>query len=56
MYITIHMNEDNMVHERLNITLHPEVIEKLDRICKNRGYRRSSMIAILIQEYEEKVK
>lgn len=56
--ITMHTDE-NMTHKRLNITLHPEDIDKLDRICKNRDYmkkgqpKRSTMIARLIQEYDE---
>jgi len=51
--------DENMTHTKLNITLHPEDIEKLDRICKTRGYlkagkpKRSTMIAKLIQEYNE---
>ena len=56
----------NMPHTRIDITLHPEELEKLDRICKKRGYlhkskkkddkiipKRSTMIARLIQEYDE---
>lgn len=42
-----------MVTKRLNITLHPEDIERLDKIAKTRGYKRSSMIAKLIQEYNK---
>jgi len=54
--------EENMTHKRLNITLHPEDIEKLDQICKKRDYmkkgkpKRSTMIARLIQDYKDKVK
>jgi len=59
------MTIDNMTHERLNITLHPDDRKKLDRICKDRDYmkkdkegklqpKRSTMIARLIQEYNKK--
>lgn len=54
--------DENMTHKRLNITLHPEDIEKLDKICTDRDFmkdgkpKRSTMIAKLIQEYKEKVK
>jgi metal-responsive CopG/Arc/MetJ family transcriptional regulator len=40
-----------MGFKRLDITLHPEDIKKLDKIAKTRGYKRSTMIAKLIQEY-----
>jgi metal-responsive CopG/Arc/MetJ family transcriptional regulator len=40
-----------MGFKRLDITLHPEDIKKLDKIAKARGYKRSTMIAKLIQEY-----
>jgi len=48
--------DKNMTNKRLDITLHPEDIEKLDKIRKVRGYKRSTMIAKLIQEYEQKKK
>jgi len=55
--IRIIMHTDkNMTNKRLDITLHPEDIEKLDKIRKVRGYKRSTMIAKLIQEYEQKKK
>lgn len=38
-------------HKRINITLHPEDLKKLDRIAKERDHTRSGMIARLIQEY-----
>ncbi len=50
--------DENMTHKRLNITLHPEDIEKLDKICTDRDFmkdgkpKRSTMIAKLIQEYK----
>ena len=61
IHITMHKTtvDENMTHKRLNITLHPEDIEKLDRICKKRDYlkngkpKRSTMISRLIQEYNE---
>jgi metal-responsive CopG/Arc/MetJ family transcriptional regulator len=43
--------DENMGFKRLDITLHPEDIKKLDKIAKARGYKRSTMIAKLIQEY-----
>jgi metal-responsive CopG/Arc/MetJ family transcriptional regulator len=43
--------DENMGFKRLDITLHPEDIKKLDTIAKARGYKRSTMIAKLIQEY-----
>ena len=58
-----------MPHERIDITLHPDDLKKLDKICNERGYlhkskkkkdngklvpNRSAMIARLIQEYEKK--
>ena len=48
------MNQENMAtHKRINITLHPEDLKKLDRIAKERNHTRSGMIARLIQEYQE---
>ncbi|MBW2003765.1 MAG: ribbon-helix-helix protein, CopG family [Deltaproteobacteria bacterium] len=47
------MNIDMAAHKRVNISLHPEDLEKLDMIAKKRGYKRSPMIARLIQEYKE---
>jgi len=50
------MNEINMAtRKRLNITLHPTEIKKLDRIRNSieGGETRSGMIARLIQEYKE---
>jgi len=40
-------------HKRLNITLHPDDIKKLDQLAKQRKHTRSSMIARLIQEYSD---
>ena len=47
------MCSNSMPTKRLNITLHPEDIKRLDEIAKKRGYKRSSMIAKLIQEYNK---
>ena len=59
--------EKIMPHKRIDITLHQEELDKLDEICKKRGYihksknpkdkgklipKRSTMIARLIQEYK----
>ena len=50
MWVTMHTD---MVHKRIDITLHPEDIAKLDRMKDSRGYKRSAMIAKLIQEAPE---
>jgi len=70
IHITMHSNNrkvENM-HKRIDITLHPDELMKLDHICKKRGYthkskkkedkgkivpNRSAMIARIIQEYTE---
>lgn len=43
----------DMAYKRIDITLHPEELEKLDRIAKQRGFKRSTMIGRLIMEYDE---
>jgi len=50
------MNESMATHIRLNISLHPNEINKLDEIRKNfpGGETRSGMIARLIQDYDKK--
>jgi len=49
------MNDSNMAsYKRINITLHPEDLKKLDRIAKDRDHTRSGMISRLIQEYKKK--
>ena len=49
------MNDNNMAtHKRINITLHPIEIEKLDKIAAEHNETRSGMIARLIQNFEEK--
>ena len=48
------MSENNMAtRERINITLHPIELKKLDRIAKIYKETRSGMLTRLIQEYEE---
>jgi metal-responsive CopG/Arc/MetJ family transcriptional regulator len=50
------MKDNTMANrQRIDITLHPIELEKLDRIRKNKKYNetRSGMIARLIQEYNE---
>ncbi len=48
------MTQDNMAtHKRINITIHPIELEKLDQIAKKNQETRSGMIKRLIQEYEE---
>ena len=41
-------------HKRINITIHPIELEKLDQIAKKNNETRSGMIARLIQEYDKK--
>jgi len=49
------MNEDNMAtRKRIDITLHPIELEKLDRIAKKHNETRSGMITRLIQNHNEK--
>lgn len=47
------MQENMATHKRINITMHPIELEKLDRISKKHQETRSGMIARLIQEYAE---
>ena len=42
--------------KRINITLHPIELKKLDGIAKKHKETRSGMLTRLIQEYEDKVK
>ena len=54
MCIFILMNDYAMAtRKRLNITLHPIEIKKLDQIRKRFNETRSGMLARLIQEYKE---
>ena len=49
------MSEDNMAtRERINISLHPIELEKLDRIAKQYKETRSGMLTRMIQELPEK--
>lgn len=50
------MQENMATHKRINITLHPIEIEKLDKIAKKHQETRSGMITRLIQKYEDNVK
>ena len=50
------MTENMATHKRINITLHPIEIEKLDKIAKEHNETRSGMIARLIQECKDKTK
>ena len=48
------MIEESMAtHKRINITIHPEDLKRLDEIAKERNHTRSGMITRLIQEYEK---
>jgi len=51
------MSENEMAtRKRINITLHPIELKKLDSIAKKHKETRSGMLTRLIQEYEDKVK
>ncbi len=53
MCASIHMQENMAAHKRINITLHPIELEKLDRIAEKNQETRSGMIARLIRNYDE---
>ena len=53
MNTLIHITMSDMAFKRIDITLHPEDLEKLDRLCKKLNFKRSTMISRLIQEYNE---
>ena len=46
--------ECGMNKKRIQLTLHPEELEKLERVRKKRKYSRSSMMGVMIREYIEK--
>jgi len=46
------MNEGMATHKRINITMHPIEIEKLDKIAKRYNESRSGMISRLIQWFD----
>jgi metal-responsive CopG/Arc/MetJ family transcriptional regulator len=46
------MSIDMAIYKRINITLHPEDLRKLDEIAKKREFTRSAMISRLIQGYD----
>ena len=51
------MTEENMAtRKRINVSLHPIEIEKLDKIAKDHKETRSGMFTRIIQEYQEKKK
>lgn len=50
------MNENMATHKRINITIHPIELRRLDLIAKENEETRSGMISRLIQEYKDKVK
>ena len=50
----IHMQENMATHKRINITIHPIELKKLDRIAKKHNETRSGMITRLIQNHDEK--
>lgn len=53
--IHITMTTDNMAtHKRINITIHPIELKKLDEIVKENNETRSGMITRLIQNYQDK--
>jgi metal-responsive CopG/Arc/MetJ family transcriptional regulator len=47
------MRDGMAVYKKMTITLHPNEIEKLDRIREKNHETKSGMIARLIQEYNE---
>ena len=47
------MQENMATHKRINITLHPIELEKLDRIADKHQETRSGMLARLIQEFDD---
>ena len=50
------MQTDNMAtYKRINITIHPIELKKLDQIAKKHDETRSGMIARLIQNYEKDI-
>ena len=50
------MQENMATHKRINITMHPIELEKLDHIAKQNNETRSGMISRLIQNHDEKIK
>jgi metal-responsive CopG/Arc/MetJ family transcriptional regulator len=51
------MSEDNMAtRKRINISLHPLELERLDRIAEQYQETRSGMLTRIIQEFPEKKK
>ena len=50
------MQENMATHKRINITIHPIELQKLDKIAEKHEETRSGMIARLIQEYKDMVK
>jgi len=49
------MRESKMAtHKRINITMHPIEIKKLDQIAKENDETRSGMIRRLIETYKNK--
>lgn len=51
------MQEQNMATKRrVNISIHPIELQKLDRIAEQYGETRSGMLARIIQEFPEKKK
>lgn len=50
----MHMQENMAIFKRINITIHPIELEKLDRISEQNQETRSGMIARLIKDYNEK--
>ena len=42
-----------VTHKRINITLHPIELKKLDKIAKQHNETRSGMITRLIQDYKQ---
>lgn len=47
------IERDMASHVRINITIHPIELKKLDEIAKKNNETRSGMIQRLIQDYKE---
>lgn len=45
------MNEEQMTYERINITLSPVVIKRLEEITTKQGTTKSGFISMLINDY-----
>ena len=49
----MYMIEGMSTHKRINITIHPIELDKIDKLAKKYGETRSGMISRIIQQFEE---